>query len=240
MIPLLFTTEKFRLAIAAVALTGVLLSGSLWGQDAPEPATPSPSGATGENLNPSHRKPIHTLPPAITPILTAREKWNYFLRETAGPLTFGGGSFNALFSQVTHTDPQYGVNGVALAKRFGASLADIATENFFGDFVTASVFHEDPRYFRLGEGHGFWHRVGYAISRAAVIRKNSGGNQFNFDNFIGSAASSAVSNVYYPPPSRTGTAYLMHFSTDVADYGFVNLAPEFWPDFRRKVLGWIH
>lgn len=177
---------------------------------------------------------------AATPIVTVPEKWNYFLRETASPLTFGGGSFNALFSQATHTDPQYGVNGTALAERFGASLADIATENFFGDFVTASVFHEDPRYFRLGEGHGFWRRVGYAISRAVVIRKDSGGNQFNFDNFLGSAGSSAFSNVYYPPPSRTGKAYLMHFSIDVADYGFVNLAPEFWPDFRRKVFGWVH
>ena len=30
---------------------------------------------------------------------------------------------------------------------------------------------------------------------------------------------------------------LMHFWTDVADNGFVNLAPEFWPDFKGKYLG---
>ena len=115
-------------------------------------------------------------------------------------------------------------------------MADIATQNFFGDFVIASALHEDPRYFRMGSGHPFWTRVGYAISRAAVIRKDSGGNAFNFDNFGGSALSSAFSNLYYPPANRNVRVMFMHWSIDVADNGFVNLAPEFWPDFRDKVL----
>jgi len=167
---------------------------------------------------------------------TTRGKWNNFLAETASPLTFGGGTFNAVFSQVTQTDPQYGRGGAAFAKRFGASVADIASQNFFGDFLVASAFHEDPRYHRMGEGHSLLYRFGYAISRALVIRKDSGGNTFNFDNVLGSAMSTGFSNVYYPAPSRTGNAMLIHFWTDVADNGFVNLAPEFWPDFRRKVL----
>jgi len=152
-----------------------------------------------------------------------------------------GGAFNALFSQVTNTDPKYGVNREALGKRFGASLADIASENFFGDFVVASALHEDPRYHRKGEGFSLWYRFGYAVSRSVVIRKDTGGNTFNFDNVLGSAASSAFSNIYYPAASRNGSAMLMHFWTDVADNGFVNLAPEFWPDFKRKVFGhWTH
>jgi hypothetical protein len=173
-----------------------------------------------------------------TSLRSTRAKFDNFRKETVGPLTWGGGAFNALFSQVTDTDPKYGVNRVALGKRFGASLADIASENFFGDFVVASALHEDPRYRRMGEGHSFWHRFGYALSRAVVVRKDNGtGNTFNFDNVLGSAASSAFSNIYYPPASRTRGAFLMHFWTDVADYGFVNLAPEFWPDFKRKVFG---
>ena len=174
---------------------------------------------------------------AVEPLQTTRAKFDNFAKETVGPLTWGGGAFNALFSQVTDTDPRYGVNRVALGKRFGASLADIASQNFFGDFLVASAFHEDPRYHRKGEGFSLWYRFGYAISRSVVIRKDSGGNAFNFDNVLGSAASSAFSNIYYPPASRNGPAMLMHFWTDVADYGFVNLAPEFWPDFKRKVFG---
>jgi len=167
---------------------------------------------------------------------TTREYWANFVQETVSPLTLGGGAFNAAFSQVTNTDPKYGVNGAAFGKRFGASIADIASQNFFGDFVVASAFHEDPRYFRKGEGYSLKYRAGYAISRALVIRNNNGRNTFNFDNVLGSAASAGFSNLYYPGASRTGSATLMHFLIDVADNGFVNLAPEFWPDFRRKVL----
>jgi hypothetical protein len=173
----------------------------------------------------------------LAPLRTTREKWDNFAKETVGPLTWGGGAFNALFSQVTNTDPKYGMNGAALGKRFGASLADIASQNFFGDFVVASALHEDPQYHRKGEGFSLRYRMAYAISRALVIRKDTGGNTFNFDNVLGTAASSAFSNIYYPAVSRNGSAMLMHFWTDVADNGFVNLAPEFWPDFKRKVFG---
>jgi hypothetical protein len=168
---------------------------------------------------------------------TPSGKWKRFVSETLGPLTLAGGAFNASFSQVTQTDPQYGVGHVAYAERFGASVADIATQNFFGDFVVASAFHEDPRYFRKGPGYRLPYRIGYAISRALVIRKDNGeGNTFNFDNLLGSAMSTGFSSIYYPPASRTSGAMLMHFGIDLADNGFVNLGPEFWPDFRRKVL----
>jgi hypothetical protein len=170
------------------------------------------------------------------PIGTTRENWNNFVHETVSPLTLGAGTFNAAFSQVTNTDPKYGVDGAAFGKRFGASVADIASQNFFGDFVVASASHEDPRYFRMGEGHSLKYRAGYAISRALVIRNYDGRNTFNFENVLGSAASAGFSNLYYPATSRTGSATLMHFLIDIADNGFVNLAPEFWPDFRRKVL----
>ena len=102
--------------------------------------------------------------------------------------------------------------------------------------MVAAAMHEDPRYFRKGEGHSLFSRAGYALSRALVIRKDDGGNTFNFDNVFGSALSSGVSNIYYPAASRTRPAMLMHFWIDIADNGFVNLAPEFWPDFRRKIL----
>ena len=177
-----------------------------------------------------------TQPVPEAPIRTTREKWNHCLHETASWLTLGGGTFNAAFSQATQTDPKYGSGGGAFGERFGASLADIATENFFGDFVVASAFHEDPRYYRKGPGHPLLSRAFYAISRAVVIRKDDGGNSFNFDNVLGNALSAGFSNIYYPPASRTVKGNLMHWGIDVADNGFVNLAPEFWQDFREKVL----
>ena len=177
---------------------------------------------------------IQLAPPDEPPINTTEKRWTNFVHETAGPLTAGGGAFNAVFSQITQSDPQYGKGGSAFAKRLGASYADIAAQNFFGDFLVASTFHEDPRYYRKGSGHSLIYRAGYAISRAFVIRKDDGTNGFNFDNVMGSALGSGFSNLYYPPSSRARGAILSHFVIDIADNGFVNLAPEFWPDFRAK------
>jgi hypothetical protein len=145
-----------------------------------------------------------------------------------------------VFAQITNSDPKYGSNAPAFGKRVAASAADIASQNFFGDFLVASALHEDPRYIRRGKEYGFWYRFGYAISRAVVIRTSSSGHTFNWDNFVGSAATTGLSNLYYPAASRTRGAMLLEFGTKVADNGLINLAPEFWPDFRRKILRRSH
>jgi hypothetical protein len=176
------------------------------------------------------------LPQDAPSISTTQEHWDLFVRETFSPLTVAGSIFNASFSQLTNSDPRYGSGAAAFGQRVGASAADIASQNFFGDFLVASALHEDPRYIRRGEEYGFWDRFGYAISRAFVIRTASGATSFNWDNFVGSAATAGFSNLYYPSSSRTRGAMLIHFGTSIADNGFVNLAPEFWPDVRRKVL----
>lgn len=205
----------------------ILLCSSLMGLAQDLPDTPHVQAATTQ---------ADTANSLSGPMDTPNEKWRHFVHETSSPLVGAAVAFDATFSQITQTDPKYGVNRIAYAERFGASAADIVTQNFFGDFIVASAFHEDSRYFRKGPRHSVLYRVGYAISRAVVIRKDTGGNTFNFDNVLGSAMSTGFSNIYYPPASRTGRAILMHFWIDVADNGFVNLGPEFWPDFRRKIL----
>jgi len=225
-VPSLRGFDALRFLTTTVLLTAVCLGAPLLAQDAAQPLAAGGASAPSDPVS----------DPQSAPLSATREKWNYFVHETASPLTFGAGAFNATFSQVTDTDPRYGANGMAYAERFAASLTDIASENFFGDFVVASALHEDPRYFREGQGHGFWSRVGYSLSRALVIRKDNGGETFNFDNVLGSGLSTGFSDLYYPAASRTGKGMAMHFGIDVADNGFVNLAPEFWPDFRDRVL----
>jgi len=168
---------------------------------------------------------------------TVHEKWRYFVSETFAPVTLGAAAFNAGVSQVTNSTPLYGQDALhAYPKRFGAAAADIAGQNFFGDFVMASALHEDTRYRRLGESHRLWTRVGYAISRALVTHKDSGEWTFNWSNVTGTAMSAALSNAYYPAASRNATAAATNWATDVAGSGFANLMPEFWPDVSR----WAH
>jgi hypothetical protein len=163
------------------------------------------------------------------------EKWEYFTNETIAPLTLAAGAFNATVSQLTRSAPLYGRHPwpVAYPERFGASVGDIVSQNIWGDFVLASAFHEDTRYRRKGESHKLWSRIGYAVSRSLVTRRDAGGSTFNFANVLGTAMSAGLSNAYYPRGSqKVGTA-ATNWGTSIAGSGLANLTPEFLPDFKR-------
>ena len=188
-------------------------------------------GSANRAITPAATAPTRAMLP---PNVTVSEKWHTFVRETVVPLTLAGGAFNAAVSQATNSDPQYGVGSGAYAQRFGASTADIVTQNFFSDFMMASVFHQDTRYVRRGSAYGgVWKRAGYAVSRAFITHADAGGNAFNWSNVTGTAMSAAASNVYYPAASRNASAAALHFGTSVIGVGLVSLFPEFWPDFHR-------
>jgi hypothetical protein len=174
-----------------------------------------------------------TAPASSLAAPSLEEKWDHFIAETAAPFTLGAGAMNAAVSQVTRSAPLYGRHWKAYPKRFGASVGDIVSQNFFGDFLLASAFHEDTRYVREGPSHRLRRRVGYAISRAVVTRKDSGEPTFNWANVLGTAMSAGLSNAYYPPISRTPRETLTNWGTSVAGSGMANLMPELWPDFRQ-------
>jgi len=175
-------------------------------------------------------------PPQEGELLSLTGKWNNFLTETFSPLTAGASIFNGSLSHLTDSDPKYGKDKIAFAERVGASGADIFTQNFFGDFLVASAFHEDPRYVRFGPEYGFWSRVEHAVSRSWIIQRETGSSTFNWDNFLGTAASAGFSSLYYPAPSRNGRAYVLHFVTSYLGSGLGDLAPEFWPDFKNLLF----
>jgi hypothetical protein len=177
-----------------------------------------------------------------SPPPSVAEKWNFFETETVAPFTLAAGAFNAGVSQVTRSAPLYGRHPwpSAYPKRFGASIGDITSQNFFGDFVLASAFHEDTRYRRRGPLHKLWPRIGYAISRAVVTRSDSGQDTFNWSNVLGSGMSAALSNAYYPPVSRTARESATNWGTNVAGSGLANLMKEFRPDFARWMKRHFH
>jgi hypothetical protein len=190
------------------------------GQDSitPEPTTLSTTGSL--------------LPPSVS------EKWDFFVSETATPLTLVASGLDATASQLTRSAPLYGKHfwhRHAFLKRFGATLGDDTSQNFFADFVLASVLHEDTRYVRKGPSRKMWGRIGYAISRAVVTRTDSGDPTFNWANVMGCAMSAALSNAYYPPVSRTPTVGVVNWGTNVAGSGLTNLLPEFGSDMSHWI-----
>jgi hypothetical protein len=173
-----------------------------------------------------------SLTTASLPPPSVSEKWHHFVDETFVPLTLGAAAFNAGVSQVTNSTPLYGAEAwPAYPERFGSAVGDIISQNFFGDFLLASAFHEDTRYIRRGPTHKLRSRIFYAVSRSVVTRTDSGTATFNWSNVLGTAMSAGLSNAYYPPASRNAAAASVNWATSVAGSGLANLLPEFWPDF---------
>lgn len=117
--------------------------------------------------------------------LPMHDKWKLFMKESVDPFSFFSSAAGAGMSQWHNDDPKYGHGFAPYMQRFGAAQADLTSQNFFQDAVLASLFHEDPRYFRKGPGSTVIHRIGYAMSRAAITRRDSGNDSLNFSGILG-------------------------------------------------------
>jgi hypothetical protein len=167
--------------------------------------------------------------------LRVRDKWQLFVKESVDPFAFFSAAAGAGMSQWQNDDPKYGEGFHPYLQRFGAAQADLTSQNFFQDAVLASVFHEDPRYFRKGPSSTVFHRIAYAVSRAAVTRRDSGKNGFNFSGIVGMELGIALSNAYYPPKSVNGAEMAERTATSLTASALGNLLPEFWPDIKEKL-----
>jgi hypothetical protein len=165
-----------------------------------------------------------------------KQKFELFLRETVDPFTILSGAAGAALSQADNDDPKYGQGSGPYAERFGAAVADITTQNFFGDAVLSSILHEDPRYFRRGPQYRFWPRLGYSLSRLVVTKTDAGKTTFNFANIGGMALGIGLSNAYYPDRSVNGREVATRFGTSLVASALSNILPEFWPDMKQKLF----
>ncbi|HXS98798.1 MAG TPA: hypothetical protein VN736_29585 [Candidatus Limnocylindrales bacterium] len=166
--------------------------------------------------------------------MSAREKWHLAFREVVDPFNVLNAAVGAAMSQAGNETPKYGEGGRALAKRFGASLADFSSQSFLATGVFATLLHQDPRYFREGPPSGIFKRTAKSLEQIVVARTDSGAQTVNAANFLGMAAGIGLSNVYYPSASRTGSVMASRITTCLTSDVLGNLMSEFWPDIQKK------
>ncbi len=139
-------------------------------------------------------------------------------------------------NQARNSPSDYGQGVEGYAKRYGAGFADGLSAGVFITGVYPSLLHQDPRYYRMGEG-GFSHRFVYSASRILVTRQDSGKKAFNFSEVLGSFSSSALAMTYYPKSERDFSNVAERAGIQFAfDAGF-NVLKEFYPEIERKIFG---
>jgi len=171
-------------------------------------------------------------PGAVLCTLTTKEKAELFVVDFTNPVTFLAAGFNAGIGQAQNSDPRYGQGFNGYAKRFGASLADQASDAFFKDLVYPTVFSQDPRYFRLGRG-GAFRRVVHAVSHVVIAHNQDGAPMFNYTEWVGTATTVALGSTYHGNQEHGVGPYVESGAIDIAtDAGF-DVLREFWPDIVR-------
>ncbi len=144
--------------------------------------------------------------------------------------------YSAGISQWDDSDPKYGVDKGAFGQRLGAAYIRQNSQAFFNEGVGAIIFHDDPRYYVMGDGHSAGKRVFYAASRTFSIRSDSGKQRPNAPLWLGYLAAAALTQAYYPEPSRSAKVV---FQTYGWSLGAATLGYEFH-EFLGDALRMVH
>jgi hypothetical protein len=226
----------FGRAQIATGLSGAVLGSAL--PDAPEAQSPAqpfaPSARQMPVASPERRYAQTIEPGRIAQPLSAPEKLIFSFTEVARPITLLPALYSASYEQLFNTDPKYGHDAGAFGEKFGASMLRSASVRVFSDGILAAAFHQDPRYYRIGEG-SIVHRGLLSARQALIRRKDDGTNQFNYSGILGRAAAAALVVTYYPEPSVTARVVGNTFWTSIATDAGGNLVLEFLPNIIRKV-----
>ena len=165
--------------------------------------------------------------------LDAREKFNLFVEDSIEPVNFLDAGWDAAWAQHDRDDPKFGPGIGGFSKRYKVAVTDNVAGEFFNTFLYPSLFHQDPRYYRLERGSA-QRRLFHAMRHVFVAHNDDGRLMFNYSEWFGTFSSKALSNLYHPGNERglgtTAQRAGMGITSDMA----MDVLKEFWPEISRK------
>jgi hypothetical protein len=167
--------------------------------------------------------------------MSTREKFTLARNDSFDYSAFVWTGILAFQSYELNSDPELGSGIAGYGRYYWRGFADGVSGTYFTEAIIPAITHEDPRYYTLGQ-RGFFRRTGYALSRTFITRTDSGGRSFNWSEVGGSALEAGLANAYYPPQERGLSETFRSLGTQMESAALNNVAKEFWPDIRHKIL----
>lgn len=168
--------------------------------------------------------------------LTPKEKMGLAFRGAIDPASFAVAFLVAGLHEGLDDDTGFGWGAEGYGKRAGAAYLDEFDGTMIGNGILPVIFHQDPRFFRLGHGSKT-HRLLYAAATTVICKHDHTGKwEPNYSNIGGNIISGAISNLYYPS-SNSGFGQTISNGMIVTAEGMAGgIFQEFWPDISRKFL----
>jgi len=166
--------------------------------------------------------------------ITWKQKFHIANDDTLDGPSFALAAVFSGLSQIEGSEPSFGQGVKGYAHRYATGLADQIVGNYMTEATMPTLFHQDPRYFRLGHG-SVLKRTAWAVSRSFIAHNDSGRWNFNYAEWIGNGIDASIGNAYYVDDRGFVPTYQRWF-TQVGTDTISQVLKEFWPDVKRKFL----
>jgi hypothetical protein len=144
-------------------------------------------------------------------------------------------AFTSAMAEGSDTHPQLGEGVKGFGRYYWRGFVDKTDGNYLVIFALPTIFHQDERYYALGQG-SIWRRFSYSMSRVAITPDYHGHDSINASELLGRGIAQGISLAYYPSQSRTGSAIAEKYAYAILRDAATNAFREFWPDIAVHVL----
>jgi hypothetical protein len=166
--------------------------------------------------------------------MSAGQKFQLFVDNSGSVHTLSWSVLGAALGQADNSPTGFGQGWDAYAKRFGASMARGASNEFFGTFVISSVLHIDPRFY-AEVNPTFSHAAKYSVQRVFIMRNDEGRDVIAWPRLVGPLMAESLANVYWPERNRSVGDTLFRYGVDLATRAGGNMLREYWPVVYKKL-----
>lgn len=167
--------------------------------------------------------------------LTPKQKGFLATRAVVDPfnlITIVG--FSGIFV-ASNAHSAYGPGFTGWGRLIGYSLVEDVQGEFTGTFLLPTVFHEDPRYHRMGNGRPFLLRVEHALIHTVVTQHDDGSLMPNYATLINYPLSAEISNLYVPAVGTNASDTFKRVAVGYATDPVGAVVAEFLPDVAKRI-----
>ena len=184
---------------------------------------------------PSHQSTVSFRkgPDSYQPI-TGRQRLNWTIKSTVGPVSLAAGAFSASFGTAMNRPREYGPHWEGFGKRYGMRFTGIATGNLM-EASLGALWGEDPRYFRA-TGQSVKGRIKNVIVMTFAARQADGELAPAYARYVGISGNNFISNNWRADSESSLGDACLRTALGFAGRMGSNAFAEFWPTLSNHLF----
>lgn len=190
-----------------------------------------PSGAVPSQIAPRWQFRIEAGQTAQP--LTAGDKLRIGTRNSRDPGALVDALTSAGIDHLTDSRPHFGTDSAGYGERLGATVYRSDVKALFGYGLFPVLFHDDPRFYVLGDTVPLKQRLLYAATRILVARKDSGAHGVNYPRLLAPVISQGSANGFYPSRDQDAAKTITGILTSYGASAGADELKEFKDDLLR-------